>query len=101
MSDFDLNVLHLQFSLRAESAIHLGPQAGGQIRGALWAALRQFACTDPVIYNHAEHSQYCPMCRLVALETDQGTRGMNPPRPFAVRPPLAVHPTQNRVYDRG
>ena len=101
--DFRLNVLQLQFALKAETMVHLGAQAGAQIRGALWSALRTFACTDPYAdpAQQAEHSQHCPMCRLVALETANDARGTNPARPFAVRPPLSVHPEQDRLYDRG
>lgn len=98
-----MNVIvhHLQFSLQALTLVHLGPQAGAQIRGALWAALKQFACTDPAVRGEPEHSQYCPMCRLMALETQQNARGANPPRPFAVRPPLGPHAASDRVYYAG
>lgn len=87
-----LIVHHLQFHLRALTPIHLGPQAGAQIRGALWAALRQFACAAPFPNGDPAHSQHCPMCRLMALETASAARGVNPPRPFAVRPPLPSRP---------
>lgn len=102
-TNFSVTVLHLRFLLQAETVIHLGPQAGAQIRGALWAALREFACTSPGANPKelAEHSLHCPMCRLMHLETQQGVRGMNPARPFAVRPPLSVHPEQDRLFDRG
>ena len=97
----NLIVHHLCFILRATTLIHLGPQAGAQIRGALWAALRQFACSAPTIQGDPDHSQHCPMCRLMALETDEGMRGVNPPRPFAVRPPLAARVGSDQLFYPG
>jgi hypothetical protein len=97
----NLIVHHLQFTLEAQTFVHLGPQAGGQIRGALWAALRQFACTDPAVRGDPQHSQHCPMCRLMALETAKSARGVNPPRPFAVRPPLTTSVTEDRAFYSG
>lgn len=41
------------------------------------------------------------MCRLVALETAQSARGITPPRPFAVRPPLPASPGQECVFHSG
>ncbi len=100
-SDFDLVVHHLRFTLEARTLVHLGPQAGGQLRGALWAALQPFACSDPSVQGQPEHSQHCPMCRLMALETAQGARGVNPPRPFAIQPPLLPRVEQDRLYQAG
>lgn len=87
----NLSVHHLIFTLQASTFVHFGPQAGAQIRGALWAALQRFACTSPGARS-PEHTRHCPMCRLVALETAESSRGVTPPRPFAVRPPLPDHP---------
>lgn len=87
----NLVVHHLRFSLRARTLIHLGPQAGAQLRGALWAALQTFACHDPAARSDPAHAAHCPMCHLMALETGQSARGANPPRPFAIQPPLAEH----------
>ena len=84
--DLRLSVHHLQFTLEAQTFVQFGRQAGAQLRGALWAALEQFACTDPRVRT-AEHRRHCPMCRLVALETGESARGANPPRPFVIRPP--------------
>lgn len=87
----DLQVHHLRFTLQAQSIVRLGAQAGSQLRGALWQALQSFACTDPRVKRDISHQQHCPMCRLVARETDQG-RGRDPARPFAIQPPLqAIH----------
>lgn len=87
----NLTVHHLIFTVEAGTFVHLGPQAGAQIRGALWAALKEFACTSPNART-PEHTRHCPMCRLVALETADNSRGVNPPRPFAIRPPLPDFP---------
>lgn len=45
--NFDLRIHHITFVLEAQTAVHLGPQAGGQIRGSLWSALNEVACTAP------------------------------------------------------
>lgn len=97
----NLVVHHLRFTLQAQSHIHLGPQAGAQIRGALWAALRQFACTAPVTQFTPEHVWHCPMCRLMALETAQAARGANPPRPFAIQPPLGQRIEEDQLFYPG
>jgi hypothetical protein len=85
----NLIVYQLEFTLEAQTPVHLGLQAGAQIRGALWTALKEFACSAP-IRRTPEHRRHCPMCRLVALETSS-ERGIDPPRPFAIRPPLPDH----------
>jgi hypothetical protein len=97
----NLMVHHLRFTLQARTLVHLGPQAGAQIRGALWAALEKFACTDPQAQSRRDHSHHCPMCRLVALETAEGMRGVNPPRPFAIQPPLGHDAQEDRRYQSG
>jgi hypothetical protein len=94
----NLMVHHLRFTLRAATHIHLGPQAGAQIRGALWEALQQFACNDPAFQGNPGHSRHCPMCRLMRLETAEDMRGVNPPRPFAVRPPLSGLTEGNQLF---
>ncbi|MBP8972743.1 MAG: CRISPR system precrRNA processing endoribonuclease RAMP protein Cas6 [Anaerolineae bacterium] len=97
----NLTVHHLLFTLQAQTLVHLGPQAGAQIRGGLWAALREFACAAPTVQGDPDHARHCPMCRLVALETAESARGVTPPRPFAVRPPLPASPGQDSVYYSG
>ncbi len=97
----NLVVHHLLFTLAAQTTVHLGPQAGAQLRGALWAALEQFACADPTARRSPEHTRHCPMCRLVALETAEGGRGATPPRPFAIRPPLTYPPEADRRFEAG
>lgn len=97
----NLTVNHLLFTLQAQTLVHLGPQAGAQIRGGLWAALRELACAAPTVQGDPDHARHCPMCRLVALETAESARGVTPPRPFAVRPPLPAHLGQDGVYPSG
>lgn len=97
----NLTVHHLWFTLQAQTLVHLGPQAGAQIRGGVWAALREFACAAPRVQGDPDHARHCPMCRLVALETAQSARGVTPPRPFAVRPPLPASPGQDCIFQSG
>lgn len=97
----NLIVHHIRFTLRARTFIHLGPQAGAQIRGALWEALRGFACAAPLTKRDPEHVQHCPMCWLMALETEQSARGFTPPRPFAIRPPLSPVPGSECQFQSG
>lgn len=97
----NLAVHHLLFTLQAQTLVHLGPQAGAQIRGGLWAALREFACAAPTVQGDPDHARHCPMCRLVALESAGSARGVTPPRPFAVRPPLPAHPGQDCILRSG
>ncbi|HLV34990.1 MAG TPA: CRISPR system precrRNA processing endoribonuclease RAMP protein Cas6 [Spirillospora sp.] len=85
---FSLTVYHLRFECEAQNIVHFGPQAGAQLRGALWNALQPFACTDNRARSDPDHSRFCPMCRLLLLETQHGERGANPARPFAIQPPL-------------
>ena len=80
--------------------VHMGPQAGGQIRGALWQALSNIACTAPGERHLSHHAQHCPMCFLMELQQNS-PRGQNPPRPFAIRPPLAVRAEDDRRYKTG
>ncbi|GAB4443259.1 MAG: hypothetical protein Kow00120_12510 [Anaerolineae bacterium] len=80
-------VYHLQFDLQASSPIDLPLQKGSALRGALYAALRRHYCAaapedDPT------HSALCPVCRLLATESQQASRGRDVPRPLAVKPPL-------------
>jgi hypothetical protein len=87
MSRFDLPIVTLLYTLQPEGEIAFGPQAGAQLRGGLWEALRSFACTDPLaatLLVKGAHSYHCPMCRLMALEEPEGARGQNPVRPFAL-----------------
>jgi hypothetical protein len=97
---FDLRIHHMTFVLEAVTDVHMGPQAGGQLRGGLWHALNEIACTQPSQRHHPDHALYCPMCFLLELKAES-PRGENPPRPFAVRPPLGVRAEDDRVFYAG
>ena len=97
---FDLRIHHITFVLEAQSDVHMGVQAGGQIRGALWQALNEETCTAPLQRQHPDHALHCPMCFLLELEANS-PRGENPPRPFGIFPPLAVRAEDDRVFLRG
>ena len=97
MSDsglFDLTVHHLRFRCCAQTPIHLGPQAGAQIRGGLWQSLETIAPGVPV------ESDRHPLYRLMEMERDSA-RGSNPARPLAIRPPLAPRAERDRNYRPG
>lgn len=97
---FDLRIHHITFVLEAQSNVHFGAQVGAQIRGALWHALDKAVCIAPQERQHPDHARLCPMCFLLELQA-QSPRGQNPPRPFAVRPPLAVRAEADRVFAVG
>lgn len=97
---FDLSVYHLIFLAEARTKLHLGVQAGAQLRGMLWRGLQEVACTDPARAGNPHHAKHCPACYLMSLE-EGSARGKNPPRPFAIRPPLAVRAEDERQYETG
>jgi hypothetical protein len=97
---FNLQAHLLQFDCQAETAIHLNAAAGGQIRGALWSALSKMVCPDPAARANPDHQQHCPLCRLMHLET-VSARGINPARPFAIRPPLNARIEQAQTLEVG
>lgn len=96
----DFTIHQIEFTLKADTDLHLGVQAGAQFRGALWSHLQRLACTDPSQQNNPSHSQYCPACFLLALEAPSA-RGNTPPRPFVIRPPLASRAEDDRYYITG
>ncbi|MEL6525288.1 MAG: CRISPR system precrRNA processing endoribonuclease RAMP protein Cas6 [Chloroflexota bacterium] len=100
MIPIDLQLYHIRFLLEAESTVHMCIQAGAQIRGALWYALNDIACTDTTQLSNPAHTQHCPACYLTGLQT-KSPRGMNPPRPFTVRPPLGVRAEEEQIYEKG
>jgi len=81
-----LEVHHLTFTCRPLHEVHFGPQAGAQLRGALWDVLR------PLIGDMAL------LQRLMNLETPDAARGSNPARPFSIRPPIEDRPEAERLY---
>jgi hypothetical protein len=97
---FGIQAHLLQFDCRAETSIRLNAGAGGQIRGALWSVLSKMICPDPSARSYPEHQQHCPLCRLMHLET-VSARGMNPVRPFAIRPPLNPRIEQPQTLEIG
>lgn len=86
---FDLTLHQVRLTCEAMTPVQFAPHAGAQWRGALWEALRGFACNDPSQQGNPAHSWHCPMCFVLALEAD-GPRGVNPARPLVIRPPLSV-----------
>ncbi|MDX2141343.1 MAG: CRISPR system precrRNA processing endoribonuclease RAMP protein Cas6 [Chloroflexota bacterium] len=99
-ADFDLALTPLRLTCRANTFVHLAAHAGAQWRGALWEALRDFACTDPGQQGKPGHSLHCPMCFLLALEANS-PRGVNPPRPLIIRPPMAARAGEECRYEAG
>jgi hypothetical protein len=97
---FDLKVHTLRLTCEAITAVHLSAHAGAQWRGALWDALRTFACTDPTQQGKVAHSWHCPMCFVLALEAES-PRGVNPARPLVIRPPLAVRAEADSLFAPG
>ncbi|MBK9121542.1 MAG: CRISPR system precrRNA processing endoribonuclease RAMP protein Cas6 [Chloroflexi bacterium] len=83
-----LTMHQLVFEAEVQTPIEFGPQVGAQLRGALWEALRDVVFCDDKLAGTPEHSLYCPLCRLIMMESQTSPRGANPPRPFAIRPPL-------------
>jgi hypothetical protein len=92
---------HLRFTVTAQTTIRLGMQAGAQLRGALWEALRQFACAAPSVQSDPNHALHCPLCHLMALEMGTSARGVNPPRPFAINPPLVSLTEMGAIFRTG
>ncbi|MDQ7034316.1 MAG: CRISPR system precrRNA processing endoribonuclease RAMP protein Cas6 [Anaerolineae bacterium] len=86
--------------MEAQTEVHMGPQAGAQIRGSLWQALNEHVCTAPSQSHNPDHALHCPKCFLLELQTNS-PRGNNPPRPFAIRPPLGVRAEDDRIYPAG
>ncbi len=87
-----LAVHHLRFSVEAQTPIELGLQAGAQLRGALYNALRSQSCTAPGAKHDPAQVDWCPVCRLMAREDPEAIRGKDIPRAFAVQPPLDRFP---------
>lgn len=98
--NFDLAIYHIQFRLEAQSQIHMGAQAGSQLRGALWEALSEIACLEPAEKRNPSHALHCPSCFLMELQS-LSPRGENPPRPFTLRSPAAVRVEDERVFMTG
>ncbi|GAB5426309.1 MAG: CRISPR system precrRNA processing endoribonuclease RAMP protein Cas6 [Crocinitomicaceae bacterium] len=98
--NFDLQIYHIRFTCEAQTLVHMGTQAGGQIRGALWQALSDLTCIAPQDRHLPRHDEHCPMCFLLEREKNS-PRGQNPPRPFTIRPPLAIRAEDERQFKAG
>ncbi len=79
-----LKVHHFRFTAEAQTPVELGPQAGGQLRGALYDALRRQSCAAPGGVHDPGQAEWCPVCRLMAREDGQAARGKDVPRAFAM-----------------
>ena len=84
-----LEVHHLWFTGTARTPVHFGPQAGAQLRGALWKPLK------------ASINNTALLEAFMLLETPDAARGQNPARPFSIQPPLANDPGADRYYQPG
>lgn len=84
-----LEVHHLWFTCAPQSEVRFGPQAGAQLRGALWEALQTSISNTELLE------------RVMTLETPTAARGANPARPFSIRPPVAQNPGADRRYPPG
>lgn len=96
ITSLPLTVHQLIFEGEVTSAIEFGPQAGAQLRGALWEALHETVICEDARARTPEHVRFCPLCRLILMEAQTSPRGANPPRPFAIRPPRNFD-AQNRI----
>src|SRR5579859_4637942 len=85
-----MRVYRLAFTLRAVDWVEFGVQAGSQIRGALYDALRWQACSAPDGRHDPGQADLCPVCWLMAREDPQAGRGKDVPRAFTVLPPPHV-----------
>lgn len=85
-----ISVYPLRVLCRAVEPVALPAFAGSAVRGALFGAVRDLACVNPT----APSCVVCPLHRicgaslLLATVDEQGPRGREVPRPFALRPPL-------------
>lgn len=87
MSSFAFPYLHLRFDLAARTPIKLGGyQAGERLRDALAGVMLQAVCPENPRRQKPtpEHAALCPVCWLLAADTDP--RAVR--RAYAVVPPL-------------
>jgi hypothetical protein len=83
-----LTIYPLRFVLEAIDEVAFGDQAGAQVRGALYEALREYANTLPMTERSMPEFEGDPIHWLMAREDQGAARGKDVPRAFAVRPPL-------------
>jgi hypothetical protein len=87
--DPGLPVFPLHVQCKALEPVALPAFAGSAIRGALFGAVRELACVNQAAPSCSAcplHS-VCGVSRLLATVEDDGPRGGDAPRPFAIRPP--------------
>ncbi len=80
----------LQVTARATNRIVLNEHKGSALRGALFDALRKRSCVrlELASCHPCELVPVCPISALVATVDPEWERGADPPRPFAIDPPL-------------
>ncbi len=83
-------VYPLRAICRAVEPVALPVFAGSAVRGALFGAVRDLACVNPTAPSCAVCPLHavCGASLLLATVDEQGPRGREVPRPFALRPPL-------------
>lgn len=91
-----LTALQLRFHTVVERPVSLNEHKGSAIRGALFHALRGRPGSDRGFCLRKELTSclpcqlhaVCPISALVATVRPNGPRGVDPPRPFTIEPPL-------------
>ncbi len=83
-------VYPLRAICRAVEPVALPVFGGSAVRGALFGAVRDLACVNPAAPSCAVCPLHavCGAAQLLATVDEQGPRGREVPRPFALRPPL-------------
>ncbi|HEY8475538.1 MAG TPA: CRISPR system precrRNA processing endoribonuclease RAMP protein Cas6 [Chloroflexota bacterium] len=81
----------LRFEAEVESPLRLPPLKGSTLRGALFHALRRHFCVTPGGCRGAvacARPELCPAGLLLAPTDPRWQRGVDPPRPFVLEPPV-------------
>lgn len=84
----------LEIVCEADTPIALPGLLGPVLRGSLLEGLYRRFCANPAASTCRDCPLHraCPVSRLVATVRDAGVRGVDVPRPFALRPPLLPSP---------
>jgi hypothetical protein len=85
-----LTALPLRVKARVTKPILLNEHKGSAIRGALFEALRKRSCArlELSTCHPCELVPVCPISALVATVDPEWERGVDPPRPLVIDPPL-------------
>lgn len=85
-----LTALPLRVTARVTNPIVLNEHKGSALRGALFEALRKRSCArlDLPTCHPCELVPVCPISALVATVDPEWGRGVDPPRPLVIDPPL-------------